>query len=489
MGYAINMETNMAPATPQDEQHLRVPDRFESIRDMGEQTLRGVITPVEHELQKLDEQFEDLDSAGRGGFMILRGDSGAGKSTFLDTVFLFRDGIHTITIPGSADIASDLSKLGRTSERRIVVLEGREALLDISQPVLERSMHAVNSFIKSPSGVSTLVVWPTNTDSLAASLAKLGQQIGGRALLGTGDAVTQFMGPEPAQFVAIGERTLSALNQGASLTDLGLTSEHAEEIAREVSNVGDFMSELRMTLIKNGAAIRRLLKSEQPRLWVVVIAGNDPDADVAAITRGGSARADIDRLMSATSANIVATLKNVPDTLGILGTVLDARIFHIEQIAALAIVREFANDNLRSIMKDANLSTSRDKAALDRILASEIGLTFSNKNLGTRRRGRRAGSKTKKAFLSLAAIASKNDGLLNRAIGEALVNAGLVDSYVLEAPLGTTQKYYTDLLVRKDNEVIRIEFMWRTTTGRAEISNYVLTKLANYAKSIRLMKP
>lgn len=140
-------------------------------------------------------------------------------------------------------------------------------------------------------------------------------------------------------------------------------------------------------------------------------------------------------------------------------------------------------------MKEANLSTARDRSAVSRVRSSEIGVVLTENNLGTRRRGGRAGSETKKAFLALAGIASKNDGLLNRAVGEALVDAGLVDSYSLEEPLGVSPKYFTDLLVTKGEERIRIEFMWRSTTGRADISNYVLGKLANYAKAIGLMKP
>lgn len=102
---------------------------------------------------------------------------------------------------------------------------------------------------------------------------------------------------------------MAALNQGASFTDLGLTAERANELAASVPYVGEFLTELRSVLRKNGAKVRNLLKTEQPRLWIVVAAGNDPDGDVAAVTRGGSARADVDRLMSATSANIVRALR------------------------------------------------------------------------------------------------------------------------------------------------------------------------------------
>jgi DNA (cytosine-5)-methyltransferase 1 len=98
------------------------------------------------------------------------------------------------------------------------------------------------------------------------------------------------------------------------------------------------------------------------------------------------------------------------------------------------------------------------------------------------------GGNTKTAFEGLARIARTDDGLLNRAIGEALVSAGLAQAYETEKPLGTALRYDSDLFVMRNDEPIRIEVMWRTTTGRAEIANYVLTKLGNYAKAIGLIE-
>lgn len=70
----------------------------------------------------LDDRFLDLRAAGRGGFMILRGASGAGKSTFLNTVGLFREGVTTARVSRGADIACDLATLPASSMPRIVVL-------------------------------------------------------------------------------------------------------------------------------------------------------------------------------------------------------------------------------------------------------------------------------------------------------------------------------------------------------------------------------
>jgi DNA (cytosine-5)-methyltransferase 1 len=92
--------------------------------------------------------------------MILRGETGAGKSTFLNTVGLFRTGVVTERITGADDVAEALKGAEPTTQPRIIVLEGREALGEVSRPALEASMHAINSFVRSDAGQETLVVWP-----------------------------------------------------------------------------------------------------------------------------------------------------------------------------------------------------------------------------------------------------------------------------------------------------------------------------------------
>jgi hypothetical protein len=273
-----------------------VPDRFENLEEAGTGVLRLVVTPVQEALTILDRRFTDLHAARRGGLLILRGESGAGKSTFLNTVLLFRGGVVVYAIPRDADVGVALRAAGATSGPRIVILEGREALGEVSREALEAALHDVNSFVRSPDGRDTLVVWPTNTDDLTLELAGIAEALGAEALFGVGEPFEQFSGPTRAEFVGIAERTVAALNEGASLVSLGVSEDRARELADQATTIGRYLALIRQELIQNGARVRSLLPQEQFRLWTVVIAGNDPEGDVAALTRGGYAYADIDRL-------------------------------------------------------------------------------------------------------------------------------------------------------------------------------------------------
>lgn len=467
---------------------LSVPDRFERLRQIGSGKLQGIIIPIHDALTTVSERFEDMRGADRGSLMLLRGSSGAGKSTFLDTIGLFREGVMTERVVSDADIGSTLRSLGPAQGPRIVVLEGREALNEVTSAELESALHSINAFIRTDDGRDTLVVWPTNRDDLTARLENLGKELGGSSLFSVGGAVVPFVGPAKKDFVRIAERTIGALNQGASLSALGITQGRADELMEKAETIGDYLATIRGELTKNTRRVRSLLETQQERIWVVVIAGNDPDSDVAALTRGNGSLIDIERLMSSTEANVVAELKRHPDLLGILGTVLDARILHVDILTALAVARQYGGDVLHTKMKALGGSVRKDPEAARRILASELGVVAAGGNVGTRKRGMKPKTNTKTAFAVLSQIATRDDGLLNAAIGEAMVKTGLAASFETEVALKQSGvKFFSDLVAQIGDEPIRIEVMWRTETSRAAIANYVLGKLGNYGTAIGLL--
>jgi DNA (cytosine-5)-methyltransferase 1 len=120
----------------------------------------------------------------------------------------------------------------------------------------------------------------------------------------------------------------------------------------------------------------------------------------------------------------------------------------------------------------------------ERLLESELVSALQGRGTGKLLRGRKPGAAQQESFLRLMKLAAKDDGALNRALGEALVHCGLIRSYQAEATLGTEQVRASDLLCQTEADPVRLEIMWRQKTSRAEIANYVLTKLYNYGHAI-----
>ncbi len=485
--HELDLSQTPTLATPSlGREQLYLPDRFEALRNAGHNSLRTIVHPVEGTLSSLDGRFAEMRMSGRGALIILRGESGAGKSTFLETVYLFRDGVTTERVPNTTHVEAMLQALGASDGPRIVLVEGREALRAEPTSALEADLHAVNGFVRSDAGANTLVVWPTNTDELADVLSKLAANIGAEALFGVGSPIERFAGPQPDKFVAIVDQTVQALNRGASLAAMGISDDHAHALAAQSRTIGHFIGLICEQLRKNRGHVTGLLKLERYRLWTLVIAGNEPENDVAAVTRGSRSYADIDRLLSATSANVVSELKKHPERLGLLGSNLDARVVHMDMLTALAAARSHGDVALHKLMQTEGMSTthSGSKSAAERLMTSELGVLLAADELGTRKPGSRPGGGTQSAFASLTAIARNNDGKINRAIGEALLAAGLIESYEAEKDVGGALTFASDLCLMRAKEPIRLEIMWRSKTSRAEIANYVLGKLHNYGKTI-----
>lgn len=159
---------------------------------------------------------------------------------------------------------------------------------------------------------------------------------------------------------------------------------------------------------------------------------------------------------------------------------------HLPVLAASSIARAYADESLKKRMRDSGLSLKPDRPedARERLLKSELAAVFASGAQGTLSRGQKLGSKSVEAFEKLADIASTNDSLLNRAVAQALVDAKLIQSFKVEQDFGKSMKRRTDILAESAVGTIRIEVMWRKSTGRANIADYTLTKVANYGRAI-----
>jgi DNA (cytosine-5)-methyltransferase 1 len=477
----------------QDRLLLFVPDRFDVLerRAKHQHELKNIIVAVDDALASLDDTYSDIVAAGRGSFWVFRGSSGSGKSTFLHTVNLFRPEVETLSIQSDEPVPQTLTDLRKAEpvlkKLRIIVIEGREALTDFSVDQLEKDLHSINSFIRSKSGERTLVVWPCNADDLEERLIKLAERIGADSLLGVGDPVYRFQGPPQDQYIEIATRTIETLNEGASLVDLGVLEYRAKQLIQQAETIGKYLNLLRQELRKNEKNVEKLFAQEKCRMWIVVIAGNNPEQEVAALTRGGYSKADIPCLMNSTQANVVEYLKRYSDKIGILGTVLEAKVIYLPIATARSIVIKYANDELREKMIQAKMPLRKEAKADDRLMKSELAQAFQASPKGLSRTNSPSRS-SREPFEKLTIIAQKNDELLNLAIGKGLKACGLVSDCKTEAELRGRIKLRSDLLCTTDSGLVRVELMWTKWANRADIANYVLKKLQSYGQAIGLLE-
>jgi hypothetical protein len=465
----------------------RVPIRFESVEKMlNGHDLKSLIVPVDEGLRKFDRLLDEMASSLCGAFLILRGETGSGKTTLLHTMGLFRKAVQTVSFRRDEPIREGLQGLGPTDEAmRVVVIESREALGDTSDVEIESAILAINAFVRSKAGERTVVVWPCNSEPIANKLVGAASQIGGEALLGGEEPVFRYTGPAPSEYLRIARQTIATFNYGASLAELGISEERAEVLAGQAGTIGTFLKLLQVEERKNREVLASKLEAqEQCRMWVVVIARNDPEADVGVLTRGQYSTADVDRLMAATDANIIKELKEHPERLGLLGAAFDAKILHLPALTAIEVIHEFADALLGVELAKSSFIVSGATSGKDRLLDSELASALRGEPVGTLKRGAKPKAERLAPFDALMAVAKTNDIALNKALGQALVGCGLIERFEQEIDLGGGLTRKSDLVCNPDLDPVRLEMMWRTDTTRSEIANYVLTKLYNYGHAI-----
>lgn len=466
----------------------RLPIRYESIEKLANgYELKSLIVPVQEGLGRFEQLQYDMESTGIGAFLILWGETGSGKTTLLHTLGLFRTGdVETVSIKRDEPIREGLLRLqGFAGELRVVVIESREALADTAPAEIESAMLAINAFIRSPAGERTVVVWPCNSQPITHKLIETAKEIGGDALLGVEQPVLHYHGPARAEYLNIARNTIATFNAGATLADLGISEERARQLADQAVAIGTFLKLLQVEERQNREVLAgKLQAQEQCTMWVVVIAKNDPEGDVAALTRGRYSTADIERLMAATYANVVKELKDRPERLGLLATAFETKILHVPALTAIEVVADYAVDPLKGDLQHNGFEVKGTTKGKSRLLESDLASALEGDPIGTLKAGRKPKPERLAPFDCLMAIAQDNDIALNEVLGRALVDCELVEQFETEVDLGTGLTRKSDLLCNPHVDPVRLEIMWRADTTRAEIANYVLTKLFNYGRAI-----
>src|SRR5439155_23154818 len=113
----------------------------------------------------------------------------------------------------------------------------------------------INAFVRSRAGERTVVVWPCNSEPIAEKLVASARPIGGEALLGVEEPVFRYHGPPRSAYLRIARNTIATFNSGASLADLGISEERAEQLAREAETIGKFLNLLQVKERKTGAGL------------------------------------------------------------------------------------------------------------------------------------------------------------------------------------------------------------------------------------------
>ena|ERR1019366_8627273 len=112
----------MLSVTMDEQPPIFVPDRFDMLQRRAAAQLEHIVVPVDIALNHIKHVSTDMNAAGRGAFLLFRGDSGSGKSTFLNTLGMFLVGVEVLSISRDQPIDSVLRDAHPTNAKLRVLI-------------------------------------------------------------------------------------------------------------------------------------------------------------------------------------------------------------------------------------------------------------------------------------------------------------------------------------------------------------------------------
>ena len=493
--------------------YLKLPSRFEILEKEIEDKKLNIIQIVQEvdeakiQIQLLTRQLY-INNIGR--FQVFYGISGAGKTTFIKTLSIFFKNVEVIPISRDIDLLEIPefivdNQSDEPSKHSVFIFEDRDNPNESAED-LKVFFEELRVLFRKKEG-KVIIIWPI-TDLEAADYISL------LAWNTARDSITQtknpfvFNGLPKNRFYEVADITCKSIN-GISLEAYGITKEQTDKLLKKCETIGEFFSNLETLSSEISLKNENFLKDRLiPKVWIL-LPGDDPieiDRTVKSLTQGLKNRIDIDRFISTLDdiANNSAYLNDwraKRDIAAFLMRLLDVRIIPIYPNVSLSSVRAYGESKITASL---NKKTEKKETAIENIKKSTLyKLLFDDFSSNSSSPTKIADIHTEE-YLRLQRLAEKEDKLLNRSIGDSLIDA--LDSDDVKALVYIEQQELEgfnlkpDIQIQiNDKTVICLEPTWRSTGRGIEgeldakqnsltlghIQQYVLSKVMEYVKELK----
>lgn len=472
----------------------QLPTRYEALVERFGAKAQTTIVPPTPDLEAIKRLVQSVKSAGQGKMVFLFGQTGQGKTTFIESLSLFLgDQIgRVIRIPPSFElpisgVVSFAAKTQKSTRLTVLNFDGREAPF-FNEAEYKNFLIELNSFLRGRKDI--VVIWPVNDRIFADKIVELMNAVAGKSAFGPND-IQVSSGIDRSQYIPV----LEKINQIANwrIEDAALSRSEVEKFRDGASSVGDFLDRV------HGAIVQRFDVSsigvELPNLVFVISSGKKEVKELCrSIRRADSYYLEASRLLMYTKRSNVAEWweernKDMRTNLNYIIALFNGQLLSISGSSVVHAVRNYGTDDLRTSISDITKNIGNAKRVIQ---ASELFRYSNGQDTDAREYGLNAKDETLAAYESVQALSKESHKSINTSIMALLSEAGGgFDSVLYEQRRGSKAHILADVCAQRGDERVHIEFHHKSE--RESTSNklaiYILEKVKEYSIAYGLCKP
>jgi len=370
---------------------LELPTRWEFLKlkiDTNKVPPRAIIQPIPKAMSEVRNIAEYLRTTGGSQVLVIRGDTGSGKTTFLNTLPVYMNDVefNIITIDiepiEAEDFYEELEKLKvDTSNINVIVLEGREKPESVTDRYIQILLSNINRFSRSKR-VPLLFVIPTIEEQVARNWCDHGIKIGDlipKMRLHEGSRWYTFPGVAKAKYKEIVEETVRALNPPYDLYDFGISPTDVNAWSENSHTIGQFIETLASRVSELRGASLTSHEGRKNHVWIVYCCPDLRHSDhtylvMDSLSKDDKLRASPTKLIPLNSpTSFSKSWREHPQWAKFVATInyLDIRLINFPISTLVTAAMTYCDDKLLQSFKETYYRDYRDKVPQEMLFLSE----------------------------------------------------------------------------------------------------------------------